>query len=208
MILSKCVNFHYGYFLVYIQEIFGILSVKWYKKFPENSYSNCTKLAFYSSREGNCDKGFRLKMIFGLHIQVFPKIFAAPTGGSSSGSSSGASSRPLAGNINTFSSRFGSSSKPNKDDDSSDSDEEGQAFFAGGSETSGQQILGPSKKKDGADFVKHMFKKAKEHGAEAVDPGSAGAQASGSRSNFTGAGYKLGSNGKFFKVASIISLKS
>ena len=41
-----------------------------------------------------------------------------------------------------------------------------------------------------------MFKKAKEHGAEAVDPGSSGAQASGSRSAFTGSGFKLGSNGK------------
>ena len=81
------------------------------------------------------------------------------------------------------------------DEDSSDSDEDGQAFYAGGSETSGQQILGPAKKKDGADFVKHMFKKAKEHGAEAVDP-SAGPQASGSRSVFTGAGMTLGSNGK------------
>ena len=77
MILSKCVNFHYGYFLVYIQEIFGILSVKWYKKFPENSYSNCTKLAFYSSREGNCDKGFRLKIIFGRHI-YFQKFLQHP----------------------------------------------------------------------------------------------------------------------------------
>ena len=56
--------------------------------------------------------------------------------------------------------------------------------------------MGPAKKKDGADFVKHMFKKAKEHGAEAVDP-SAGPQASGSRSVFTGAGMTLGSNGKW-----------
>jgi hypothetical protein len=52
------------------------------------------------------------------------------------------------------------------------SQEEGQAFYAGGSETSGQQILGPPKKKDGRDFVKEMFKKAREHGAEAVDPAS------------------------------------
>jgi hypothetical protein len=36
--------------------------------------------------------------------------------------------------------------------------------------------LGPPipKKKDGRDFVKEMFKKAKEHGAEAVDPSSMG----------------------------------
>lgn len=39
---------------------------------------------------------------------------------------------------------------------SSDEDEEeGQAFYAGGSEHSGQQVLGPSKKKD---IVAGMFK--------------------------------------------------
>ena len=52
--------------------------------------------------------------------------------------------------------------------------EEGEAFYAGGSETSGQQILGPPKKKDGRDFVKEMFKKAREHGAEAIDPSTSG----------------------------------
>ena len=119
---------------------------------------------------------------------------SSPSNPATGSGSAGASSRPMS-NINTFSSRFGSSSKADNDD-SSDSEEEGQAFFAGGSEQSGQQILGPGKKKDGADFVKHMFKKAKEHGAEAVDPGSGGAQASGSRSAFTGSGFKLGSNGK------------
>merc|ERR1719510_15433 len=105
----------------------------------------------------------------------------------------GASSKPMGNsNINTFSNRFGSSSSKKDDEDSSDSEEDGQAFYAGGSETSGQQILGPAKKKDGADFVKHMFKKAKEHGAEAVDPSAP--QASGSRPVFTGAGMTLGSN--------------
>jgi len=114
---------------------------------------------------------------------------AAPTGASAS--------RQSASNINTFSSRFGSSAKKDDgDDDSSESSgEEGQAFYAGGSETSGQQILGP-KKKEGADFVKHMFKKAREHGAEAVDPNSSAGQAAGggpSRQTFTGSGFKLGS---------------
>jgi len=115
-----------------------------------------------------------------------PKADRTPTGG--------ASSRQSASNINTFSSRFGS--KANDEDDTSDSDsEEGQAFYAGGSETSGQQILGP--KKDGSKFVKHMFKKAREHGAEAVDPNSSMGQAAGgasSRPTFTGSGFKLGSS--------------
>ena len=106
----------------------------------------------------------------------------------------GPSSRLPASNISTFSSMFGSS-KTNEDNDSSDSDgEEGQAFYAGGSETSGQQILGP--KKDGAKFVKHMFKKAREHGAESVDPNSSAGPSSmaSSRPTFTGSGFKLGSS--------------
>lgn len=118
-----------------------------------------------------------------------PSSAPAPTGG--------ATSKPMS-NINTFSSRFGSSSKGQENDDSSDSEDEGQAFYAGGSETSGQQILGPSKKKEGADFVKHMFKKAKEHGAEAVDPNAPGGSQIGSASSrsaaFVGAGFKLGSS--------------
>ena len=36
------------------------------------------------------------------------------------------------------------------------------------------QILGPPKKRDGRDIVKEMFKKAREHGAEAVDPAAMG----------------------------------
>jgi UBX domain-containing protein 1 len=117
-------------------------------------------------------------------------------GGSGSG---GAASRPApAGNINTFASRFGKSTRENDEDDS-DSEEEGQAFYAGGSTTSGQQILGPTRKKEGSDFVKQMFKKARENGAEAVDPntlaGHAHGGASGSRA-FSGAGFKLGSTGR------------
>lgn len=42
---------------------------------------------------------------------------------------------------------------------SSDDEEEGQAFYAGGSEHSGQQVLGPSKKKD---IVADMFKSVQE----------------------------------------------
>lgn len=41
----------------------------------------------------------------------------------------------------------------------SDDEEEGQAFYAGGSEHSGQQVLGPSRKKD---IVADMFKSVQE----------------------------------------------
>lgn len=38
-------------------------------------------------------------------------------------------------------------------------------FFAGGSERSGQQIVGPPKKKSSNEVVEDLFKGAKEHGA-------------------------------------------
>lgn len=45
----------------------------------------------------------------------------------------------------------------------SDSDEDGQAFYVGGSERSGQQVIGPRRKKEGAnDLIGEMFKSAKE----------------------------------------------
>lgn len=77
-------------------------------------------------------------------------------------------------------SRFGTVQSLNS---SSSDEEQGQAFYAGGSEHSGQQVLGPSKKKD---FVTEMFKSVQEHGAEVVEPtGSERARA------FMGTGYKL-----------------
>ncbi|KAG5897279.1 hypothetical protein JTB14_011445 [Gonioctena quinquepunctata] len=68
---------------------------------------------------------------------------------------------------------------------SSDEEEEGQAYYAGGSEHSGQQVLGPPKKRD---IVADMFKSVHEHGVEILEPGTG---ASGSRA-FRGTGYKLG----------------
>lgn len=43
-----------------------------------------------------------------------------------------------------------------------------QAFYAGGSDSSGQQVLGPSRKNN-KDFVSNIFKSAKESGAEVVE---------------------------------------
>jgi len=55
--------------------------------------------------------------------------------------------------------RFGTLAGLNKNDGSSD-EEEGQAFYAGGSEHSGQQVLGPGKKKK--DIVAEMFRSVQE----------------------------------------------
>ncbi len=49
------------------------------------------------------------------------------------------------------------------------SDFSSHRFFAGGSERSGQQIVGPPKKKSSNELVEDLFKGAKEHGAVPVD---------------------------------------
>lgn len=76
----------------------------------------------------------------------------------------------------------------NRDKDSSSSDdEEEQAFYAGGSEHSGQQVLGPGKKKK--DIVNDVFKSCQKHSIASDSPKLGGQQ----RPNtFSGTGYKLG----------------
>lgn len=88
-------------------------------------------------------------------------------------------------------SRFGTISNLKPEDSESSSEEEGQAFYAGGSERSGQQVLGPPRKKQSADkLVDTMFKAAKEHGAETVEESTS--LHTNKASSFRGAGYRLG----------------
>lgn len=71
--------------------------------------------------------------------------------------------------------------------DSSSEEEEGQAFYAGGSEHSGQQVLGPGKKKK--DIISDIFKSCQEQSITTDPPKMGGQQ----RPNtFRGTGYKLG----------------
>ncbi|XP_072270415.1 NSFL1 cofactor p47 [Pyxicephalus adspersus] len=70
-------------------------------------------------------------------------------------------------------------------------EEEGQRFYAGGSERSGQQIVGPPRKRSPNELVEDLFKGAKEHGAVAVDR-TTKSPGENSRSPFTGGGYRLG----------------
>lgn len=69
----------------------------------------------------------------------------------------------------------------------------------GGSETSGQQVLGPRRRDKRAgggskvgDMVGDMFRSAREHGAEVVEPGPS--SSSKRRAAFKGTGYRLGQN--------------
>lgn len=98
------------------------------------------------------------------------------------------SSKPKTKSKPKSNSRFGTIAGLKQQEEGEDSDEEeGQAFYAGGSEHSGQQVIGPSKKKK--DFVADMFKSVQEQGPEIL----ASSQPSASRGNkFGGTGYRLG----------------
>lgn len=74
------------------------------------------------------------------------------------------------------------------DDNDDDESEDEQAFYAGGSRTSGQQVLGPKKSKK--NIVSSLFKAAKEHGAEVVSdvPGTSKPK----KAVFKGTSYRLG----------------
>uniref|UniRef100_A0A023GJF2 Protein tyrosine phosphatase shp1/cofactor for p97 atpase-mediated vesicle membrane fusion n=1 Tax=Amblyomma triste TaxID=251400 RepID=A0A023GJF2_AMBTT len=77
--------------------------------------------------------------------------------------------------------------------DDSANEDEGQAFYAGGSERSGQQVLGPGRKADSKEnFVLEVFKAAKRHGAQVLESGSEGGHPSGTTWAFQGTGHRLG----------------
>ncbi|XP_074659934.1 NSFL1 cofactor p47-like [Tubulanus polymorphus] len=83
-----------------------------------------------------------------------------------------------------------------RNDQPAEGEEEGQMFYAGGSEHSGQAIVGPPrKKKQGStadDLIQNMFKSAREHGAEDVGMDEAIGQKKRNKPTFKGAGYRLG----------------
>jgi len=68
-------------------------------------------------------------------------------------------------------------------------EERGQAFYAGGSEQSGQQILGPPRKNP-EKIITDLFAKAKEHGAQEVDPSEE--PSTSKKPVVYGHGYRLG----------------
>jgi UBX domain-containing protein 1 len=79
----------------------------------------------------------------------------------------------------------------NLDSSSEEEDDKGQAFYAGGSEHSGQQIIGPPRKNPIKDMVSDIFRTAQSGNMESFDPSDAPAGTS-RRSFFSGVGYRLG----------------
>ncbi|XP_060807744.1 NSFL1 cofactor p47 isoform X2 [Amyelois transitella] len=73
--------------------------------------------------------------------------------------------------------------------ESSSDEEEGQAFYAGGSERSGQQIIGPGKARK--DIVTEMFKSVRERGAVVFEDEPT-STSRGRGELFSGVGYRLG----------------
>jgi len=74
--------------------------------------------------------------------------------------------------------RFATLNDMSKKNSSSSDEEEGQAFYAGGSDRSGQQVLGPPKRKNFKDKLTDMFRMAHAHSAadtEAMPSTSSGA---------------------------------
>ncbi|KAJ6655878.1 hypothetical protein lerEdw1_004648 [Lerista edwardsae] len=65
-------------------------------------------------------------------------------------------------------------------------------FYAGGSERSGQQIVGPPRKKSPNELVEDLFRGAKEHGAVAVDRAAKSPGEASRPRPFAGGGYRLG----------------
>ncbi|XP_054579954.1 NSFL1 cofactor p47 isoform X3 [Eptesicus fuscus] len=78
------------------------------------------------------------------------------------------------------------------DQDEDEEEEEGQRFYAGGSERSGQQIVGPPRKKSPNELVDDLFKGAKEHGAVAVEQMTKSPGETSKPKPFAGGGYRLG----------------
>ncbi|KXJ75261.1 hypothetical protein RP20_CCG012059 [Aedes albopictus] len=75
------------------------------------------------------------------------------------------------------------------DSSSEDDEEQGQAFYAGGSERSGQQVLGPPKKNPIKDYVSEIFRSAQQGNLETFE---GEASPSSSSSLYVGTGYRLG----------------
>ncbi|KFB46899.1 AGAP005122-PA-like protein [Anopheles sinensis] len=73
---------------------------------------------------------------------------------------------------------------------SEDEEEQGQAFYAGGSERSGQQVLGPPRKNPIKDYVSEIFRSAQQGNLETFDP--ADESGGSSCSLYAGTGYRLG----------------
>lgn len=111
-----------------------------------------------------------------------PNIFTPPEENMDTSDRERPKKQPARRGVNTLASLL------QANDDSSD-EEDRQSFYAGGSERSGQEVLGPPRKKDPEQIVQDMFKAAKTAGGKVVDPSEAEPKRP---SAFRGQGNRLG----------------
>ncbi|KAH8284554.1 hypothetical protein KR018_004110 [Drosophila ironensis] len=91
--------------------------------------------------------------------------------------------------------KFATLSDMSKQQQQSSSDEEQQAFYAGGSDRSGQQVLGPPKRKNFREQLTDMMRSAQEHNIAEVGPSTSSGSAGGSGAaggSVWGQGMRLG----------------
>lgn len=98
--------------------------------------------------------------------------------------------KPKRSSAATASKKIFTLSEMNNENSDEEGEEKGQAFYAGGSETSGQQILGPPRRNP-EKIIKDLFEKAKEHGAQEVDPNEDNSNSKRTPVVY-GTGYRLG----------------
>jgi UBX domain-containing protein 1 len=87
---------------------------------------------------------------------------------------------------------FATLSSLNSSSSGDEGDEKGQAFYAGGSQTSGQQILGPPKKNPIKDYVSEVFRQAQSGNMEQFDSNESSSSGEQAPRAFVGTGYRLG----------------
>lgn len=87
---------------------------------------------------------------------------------------------------------FATLSSLNSSSSGDEGDEKGQAFYAGGSQHSGQQILGPPRKNPIKDYVSEVFRQAQGGNAEQFDPSEGPSSGEQTARSFAGTGYRLG----------------
>ncbi|XP_050432437.1 NSFL1 cofactor p47 [Adelges cooleyi] len=83
-----------------------------------------------------------------------------------------------------------SSMKNSEVDDKDSDDDEGQRFYAGGSITSGQQVIGPPR--NNTDAMTEMFQAAQKYASSSAPSDAGSSHQEGGSSTFFGTGYKLG----------------
>ena len=94
--------------------------------------------------------------------------------------------KPTSGSKN-----FATLSSLNSSSSGDEGEEKGQAFYAGGSQHSGQQILGPPRKPIN-DYVSEVFRQAQSGNLEQFDGSEGSTSGEAATRSFVGTGYRLG----------------